>query len=128
MSVRRARHRDRTQNLFDHLHSLDPSDWGAFRGISHQALDDILDYISEIRQRPVWQPADAATEQRFQTHLPQAASSLSEAYATFQQHILPFAVRNAHPGCMGWVHGGGDALCDAALKFGRETKLLGIRP
>ncbi|MCA9156926.1 MAG: hypothetical protein KDA72_01285 [Planctomycetales bacterium] len=96
--------------MFDLLHSLDPSDWDAFRRLSHQALDDMLDYISEIRQRPVWQPADAATEHRFQTRLPQHATSLDEVYATFQQHILPFAVGNAHPGFMGWVHGGGNVV------------------
>lgn len=70
----------------------------------------MLDYITDIRQRPVWQPADEATEHRFQTRLPQSATSLSEAYATFQQHILPFAVGNAHPGFMGWVHGGGNVV------------------
>ncbi len=70
----------------------------------------MLDYISEIRQRPVWQPSDAATDRRFHTRLPQSATALSDAYSTFQQHILPFAVGNAHPGFMGWVHGGGNVV------------------
>lgn len=96
--------------MFDHHHSLDPSDWDAFRRFSHQTLDDMLDYIANIRQRPVWQPADAVTEGRFHARLPRDATPLSEAYAEFQQHILPYAVGNAHPGFMGWAHGGGNVV------------------
>lgn len=96
--------------MFDHHHSLDPSDWDAFRRFSHQALDDMLDYIAQIRQRPVWQPADAATEGRFHANLPRGSTPLNEAYAEFQRHILPYAVGNAHPGFMGWAHGGGNVV------------------
>lgn len=70
----------------------------------------MLDYIAEIRQRPVWQAADEATERQFQTPLPRKPTPLSQAYLTFQQHILPYAVGNAHPGFMGWVHGGGNVV------------------
>lgn len=70
----------------------------------------MLDYIAHIRQRPVWQPADAAIERRFYTSVPRDPRPLSEAYAEFQQHILPYAVGNAHPGFMGWAHGGGNVV------------------
>jgi aromatic-L-amino-acid decarboxylase len=96
--------------LFDHQHSLDPSDWDAFRRQSHQALDDMLDYVATIRKRPVWQPAPQSTENQFRSGLPTAQSTLATALATFQQHILPYAVGNAHPGFMGWVHGGGNVV------------------
>ena len=36
--------------------TLDPSDWPAFRTQAHRMLDDILDYVENIRERPVWQP------------------------------------------------------------------------
>ncbi|MGB7727371.1 MAG: hypothetical protein WBL50_05025 [Candidatus Acidiferrum sp.] len=35
--------------------SLDPTDWDSFRTQAHTMLDDILDYIKDIRDRPVWQ-------------------------------------------------------------------------
>lgn len=70
----------------------------------------MLDYIATIRTRPVWQPAPKATESQFQSGLPTTPSTLATALATFQQHILPFAVGNAHPGFMGWVHGGGNVV------------------
>jgi glutamate/tyrosine decarboxylase-like PLP-dependent enzyme len=87
--------------------SLDPHDWPAFRAQSHRMLDDMLDYVENIRQRPVWKPIPADTRARFQAPLPRAGSSLDAAHRTFMEDVLPFAVGNVHPGFMGWVHGGG---------------------
>ena len=70
----------------------------------------MLDYVAQIRERPVWQPAPEEVEAAFETPLPRAAGSLTAAHDTFLQHILPYAVGNAHPGFMGWVHGGGSAV------------------
>jgi aromatic-L-amino-acid/L-tryptophan decarboxylase len=87
--------------------TLDPRDWDEFRAQAHRMLDDILDYTRDIRQRPVWQPIPHEVRQQFQTGLPAAPSSLAEIHQEFMNYILPFAVGNAHPGFMGWVHGGG---------------------
>jgi glutamate/tyrosine decarboxylase-like PLP-dependent enzyme len=86
---------------------LDPADWTAFREQSHRMLDDMLDYVENIRERPVWQPIPPATRQRFQAGLPVKPSSLASAHATFMHDVLPYAVGNVHPRFMGWVHGGG---------------------
>ena len=87
--------------------TLDPRDWDAFRAQAHRMLDDILDYTQDIRQRPVWQPIPQEVRQRFRSALPAGPSSLAEIHQEFMNYILPFAVGNAHPGFMGWVHGGG---------------------
>lgn len=73
-------------------------------------LDDMLDYLAEIRQRPVWQPSPAQATVAFRTALPRAAGSLEDAYETFAQHVLPYSIGNTHPGFMGWVHGGGSVV------------------
>jgi len=73
-------------------------------------LDDMLDYVAQIRERPVSHPAPEATENVFRAPLPLTSTSLSAAHDTFLQHILPYAVGNAHPGFMGWVHGGGSTV------------------
>ena len=73
-------------------------------------LDDMLDYVAQIRQRPVWQSAPESTEAIFQGKLPIEPTSLAAAHETFLQHVLPYAVGNAHPGFMGWVHGGGSPV------------------
>ncbi|MHB1240573.1 MAG: pyridoxal phosphate-dependent decarboxylase family protein [Gammaproteobacteria bacterium] len=87
--------------------SLDPTDWQAFRAQGHHMLDDILYYLEDIRRRPVWQPIPQAVRDGFRTPLPREPGDLDAAHATFMEHILPYAVGNAHPGFMGWVHGGG---------------------
>ncbi len=87
--------------------TLDPSDWQSFRAQGHRMLDDILDYIQNIRERPVWQPIPDEVRARFHSALPIAPADLAAVHQEFMQHILPYATGNVHPGFMGWVHGGG---------------------
>ena len=44
---------------------LDPADWSEFRSLAHAMLDDIITHVETVRDRPVWQPAPAATRERF---------------------------------------------------------------
>jgi len=97
-------------HLFNSGTSLDPPDWDSLRDQSHKMLDDMLDYVAQIRDRPVWQPAPESTESIFRGPLPVEPTSLVDAHETFLQHVLPFAIGNAHPGFMGWVHGGGSTV------------------
>jgi len=73
-------------------------------------LDDMLDYLQHIRARPVWQPIPEVLRQRFREPLPKRGEALDVLHASFMDDILPYAVGNAHPGFMGWVHGGGTAV------------------
>ncbi len=70
-------------------------------------LDDALDYVEHIRERPVWQPIPSSTRERFRDPIPRAGSDLAEVHGKFLRDILPYATGNTHPGFMGWVHGGG---------------------
>ncbi len=90
--------------------SLDPENWEELRANAHGMLDDMLDYISQIRQRPVWQPIPDEIRAHFRTGLPQQPTELAEVYAQFAAEVLPYAAGNVHPGFMGWVHGGGTAV------------------
>ena len=74
---------------------------------AHRMLDDILDYVEHIRERPVWQPIPDEVRARFHGGLPTAPSDLAAVHQEFMRDILPFAAGNVHPGFMGWVHGGG---------------------
>ncbi|MFO1109844.1 MAG: aspartate aminotransferase family protein [Bradyrhizobium sp.] len=87
--------------------SLDPQDWDDIRAQGHRMLDDMLDYISGIRERPVWQPIPDEVRGRFRADLPLKSSGLDEVYREFADFIVPYATGNVHPGFMGWVHGGG---------------------
>jgi hypothetical protein len=92
--------------MHDHT-TLDPDDWAAFRAQAHRMLDDMLDYVRDIRARPVWQPMPDAVRARFHASVPEAPSSLAAVHGDFLRDILPYAAGNVHPGFMGWVHGGG---------------------
>lgn len=70
-------------------------------------LDDILDYLEHIRERPVWQPIPQSLRAEFREPLPSQPTELADVHETFMQDVLPFAGGNAHPGFMGWVQGGG---------------------
>src|SRR6202046_4076286 len=87
--------------------SLDPSDWSSFRVQAHRMLDDALDYVQHIRERPVWQPIPSEVRARFREPIPRVPSDLAEFHGRFLNDILPYATGNTHPGFMGWVHGGG---------------------
>jgi aromatic-L-amino-acid/L-tryptophan decarboxylase len=89
--------------------SLDPEDWPAFRDQGHRMLDDMFDYLEQIRERPVWQPLPDAVRASFCDRLPMAPADLSAVHQEFLENVLPYSNGNVHPGFMGWVHGGGTA-------------------
>ncbi len=90
--------------------SLDPEDWQELRSQGHRMFDDMIDYLSGLRTRPVWQPIPDAIRSGFQAELPRGPGSLEQAHQRFMQEILPYGVGNSHPGFMGWVQGGGNAV------------------
>jgi aromatic-L-amino-acid/L-tryptophan decarboxylase len=90
--------------------TLDPDDWDDIRAHGHRMLDDMLDYVARIRDRPVWRPIPDEVRARFRQALPHQSSDLGEVYSEFTDFIVPYATGNVHPGFMGWVHGGGNAV------------------
>lgn len=90
--------------------TLDPADWSDIRAQGHRMLDDMMDYLEHIRDRPTWQPIPDTVRARFREDLPRAPQSLESVYDEFTQYILPYASGNTHPGFMGWVQGGGTSV------------------
>ena len=90
--------------------TLDPQDWDDIRAQGHRMLDDMIDYVASIRERPVWHPIPDDVRARFRAELPVRPSELSEVYREFTDFIVPYVTGNVHPGFMGWVHGGGSVV------------------
>jgi glutamate/tyrosine decarboxylase-like PLP-dependent enzyme len=90
--------------------SLDPENWEEVRTLGHRMLDDTLDYIADIRKRPVWQPIPDTARARFRADLPEEPGDLAAAYDEYTRSVVPYAAGNVHPGFMGWVQGGGTAV------------------
>jgi aromatic-L-amino-acid decarboxylase len=86
---------------------LDPKDWNAFRHLSHAALDDAIDSLQNVRERPVWQAIPESVRERLREPLPIGPTPLEEVYRQFSQVIAPYPTGNIHPRFFGWVHGSG---------------------
>jgi glutamate/tyrosine decarboxylase-like PLP-dependent enzyme len=86
---------------------LDPADWEQFRAMGHQMLDDMVDYVRSVRERPVWQSPSADARRGLQAGLPREPSSIADVYEQFKRHILPYPTGNIHPRFWGWVMGNG---------------------
>ena len=87
--------------------SLDPSRWEEFRDLAHRALDDALDLIENVRERPVWRPVPQHVSAALLEPPPVHGAPLEDVYRRFQESILPYATGNIHPRFFGWVHGTG---------------------
>jgi aromatic-L-amino-acid decarboxylase len=87
--------------------NLDPEDWEDFRKQAHRAVDEMTDYLRDVRDRPVWQPMPEAARQSWRETLPRDPSTIACVLDQFGTAILPFANGNGHPLFMGWVHGAG---------------------
>ena len=90
-------------------------------------LDDILGYLENIRDRPVWQPIPPSVRERFRGELPMAPADLAAVHEEFTRYILPYAAGNPHPRFMGWVHGAGTPVGVVAemLAAGMDANLGG---
>jgi glutamate/tyrosine decarboxylase-like PLP-dependent enzyme len=87
--------------------SLDPENWHEFRDLAHRAIDDMIDYLESIRQRPVWQPLPDAARRLFQEPLPRGAMEAGQVYDRVRDHVLPYPTGNIHPRFWSWVGGTG---------------------
>jgi glutamate/tyrosine decarboxylase-like PLP-dependent enzyme len=88
--------------------SLDPEDWSEVRALGHRMLDDMIDWVADVRTRPVWRHMPAALRAELREPVPAQGTPLPELYEDFRRLILPFSSANEHPSMMGWVNGGGN--------------------
>ena len=90
--------------------SLDPDDWTGLRVQAHRMLDDMIDYLAHIRERPTWAPMPENVRRHFHADMPRDPTPLADVHREFLDYVLPYGGGNTHPGFMGWVQGGGTAV------------------
>jgi glutamate/tyrosine decarboxylase-like PLP-dependent enzyme len=90
--------------------TLDPDDWQAMRTLAHRAVDDSFDWLSSVRDRPVWQATPEAVVAQFQQPLPRSPQGAERAYREFVEQILPYPMGNVHPRFWAWFMGNGTPL------------------
>lgn len=87
--------------------SLDPESWDDFRAHSHRVLDELLDWLRTLRERPVWQPVPADVREALSQPVPVEGLGLAAAWEDFRRDVLPYPWGNVHPRFWGWVNGTG---------------------
>jgi len=90
--------------------SLDPEDWAAMRELGHRMVDDMMNYLATVRERPVWRPIPAEVKAQLKQPVPEEAQGAEQVYAEFKAQILPYPLGNIHPRFWGWVMGTGTPL------------------
>src|SRR2546428_9544735 len=87
--------------------SLDPRDWDGMRRLGHRMVDDAMDYLERVRERPVWRPVPESAKQALRRPLPVDGQDAAEVYEDFRREVFPHTMGNVHPRFWGWVIGTG---------------------
>lgn len=87
--------------------SLDPQNWEDTRALMHRMVDDAVDYLSTLRDRPIWQEMPESVLAGFKTPLPEEPTDAQEVYQEFQENILPYPMGTIHPRFWAWYMGAG---------------------
>jgi aromatic-L-amino-acid decarboxylase len=90
--------------------TLDPADWQEVRRLGHRMVDDMLDWLEHVRERPVWQPVPDSVRAALRQPLPRGPESPTEIYEEFRSTVLPYPMGNVHPRFWAWVMGCGTPL------------------
>jgi glutamate/tyrosine decarboxylase-like PLP-dependent enzyme len=90
-------------------------------------VDDMMDYLEQVRERPAWRPLPDAVRRYFHSGPPAEGIGATAAYDEFREHILPYPAGNIHPRFWGWVKGAGTPLGMLAelLAAGMNTNAWG---
>ncbi|HSD74474.1 MAG TPA: GNAT family N-acetyltransferase [Steroidobacteraceae bacterium] len=87
--------------------TLDPVDWEPFRALAHRMVDDSVDYLARVRERPTWQRPPAEVQEALQSPAPWAGQGAQATYDEFLQRVRPYTTGNISPRFWGWVQGSG---------------------
>ncbi|MDH3322475.1 MAG: pyridoxal-dependent decarboxylase, partial [Flavobacteriaceae bacterium] len=88
-----------------HEESLDPKNWNNTRTLAHQMVDDAIDYLATVKERPVWQQMPDEVITSFQTPLPKEPTDLEKVYQKFTENGYPYPMGNIHPRFWMWYMG-----------------------
>ena len=91
----------------ENFETLDPKDWEKSRALLHQMVDDAIDYLAQVRERPIWQQMPEEVLESFERRVPENPSSPEEVYEDFNRNILPYPMGNIHPRFWAWYMGSG---------------------
>ena len=89
------------------IEEYDLEDWDQMRSLGHRMVDDIIDDLRTLRDKPVWQPVPRHVRDHLSAPLPEEPIGPEAAYEDFRRYVSPYPRGNAHPRFWGWVNGSG---------------------
>jgi hypothetical protein len=91
--------------------SLDPLDWTDARLLGHQIMDDMLDYLRDVRLRPTYNMMPSEVKLALtKSDLPLKGQSPWQVYEQVRERILPYPTGNIHPRFWGYAIGTGSLI------------------
>lgn len=91
--------------------TLDPEDWNEFRALAHRMVDDSLDFLRTLPDRPAWTPLPADVRTALASErVPHEPQGEAQVYEEFLARVLPYSNGSRSPQFFGWVQGNGTPL------------------
>ncbi len=90
--------------------SLDPADWPSMRRLGHRMVDEMFDFMENIREKPAWQPVPEPVREAMKAPLPVAPQAAEAVYSDFLQQVFPYPKGAAHPRFWAFVEGNGTPM------------------
>ncbi|WP_054007477.1 pyridoxal phosphate-dependent decarboxylase family protein [Cypionkella psychrotolerans] len=88
--------------------TLDPTDWAATRALAHRMVDDAINHLDAVRERPLWLEMPASVKAGFTEPLPQGPQPLEDVYSDITASLMPHPMGNIHPRFWMWYMGAGN--------------------
>ncbi|HEV7322897.1 MAG TPA: pyridoxal-dependent decarboxylase [Ensifer sp.] len=88
--------------------TLDPADWSSVAALAHRIVDDAVDHVGHVRERPVWRPLPEDVEALFHAPVPERPTPIEDVYAIVKDAVLAYPMGNIHPRFWSWYMGSGN--------------------
>jgi hypothetical protein len=95
------------KELLENENTLDPEDWLEMKKLGHSMIDDMMDYLQNIREQPVWKKIPGDVKYLYDKNIPLESQNINDIYNEFKKYILPYNKGNVHPRHWSWVEGNG---------------------
>lgn len=80
-------------------------DEASLKRFGYQVIDEVAEYLSTLRERPVWKPMPGGVHETIRTQeLPEQGYPFEDTLAFLQEMILPYPQGNGHPAFAGWIN------------------------
>lgn len=77
----------------------------SLKRFGYQVIDEVAEYLSALRERPVWQPMPGEVRETIRTQvLPEQGYPFEDSLAFLREVILPYPQGNGHPTFAGWIN------------------------